>query len=447
MNMSKITNKTRVQESGRKEKETAWVTAIGVQAADGLRTSEILWQIAQKNIDEKISIDEANDQIKGYYYERNALNASDPEKEDADKAAANIARILLTETLDFSAVGLAELHKEIFDGVYEKAGTIREIDVSKREWVLGGDYISFMNLEALPGSLDDCIEKERKYRYDTTSTDALISHLAAFISRIWQMCPFEEGNSRFTAVFTILYMRHLEIDFDYDTFKNDSYYLHNALVRANYRNIEKNIDYEPIYLERFFRNSLLSEQWDLRNRYVHVRPAAEWSTQAKLKNDKSTGQVHIKKKAREVKVSDKELLSIEEEPLNTIRPKTEITPIPVPENTEIAALEDKTDVIQASQEVNFLENPNILFIAVAIGDEFLSVKEIMERLHLKGRDSFLKLYLSPAIDNGIVSLLYPKSPRHPRQKYLLTQKGLDFLKSVGTEMKARVERHLANSRA
>ena len=86
---------------------------------------------------------------------------------------------------------------------------------------------------------------------------------------------------------------------------------------------------------------------------------------------------------------------------------------------------------------------NILFLSVAIGEDFLSVKEIMERLHLKGRDSFLKLYLGPAVSQGIVSLLYPKSPRHPRQKYLLTQKGLDFLKETGPEMVSRVERHLA----
>ena len=68
---------------------------------------------------------------------------------------------------------------------------------------------------------------------------------------------------------------------------------------------------------------------------------------------------------------------------------------------------------------------------------------MMEGLHLKGRDNFLKLHLNPALQSGIVAPLYPDSPRHPRQKYLLTQKGLDFLKTTGPEMVGRIERHLA----
>ncbi|MBQ4184230.1 MAG: hypothetical protein II652_04725, partial [Bacteroidales bacterium] len=214
-----------------------------------------------------------------------------------------------------------------------------------------------------------------------------------------------EGNTRFTAVFTILYLNYLGVDFKFDTFKNDSWYFHNALVRANYRDLVKNIDYEPVYLERFFRNLLLGEQWDLRNRYLHVRPAAEWSVQPKVNSSERTGQVQVKHNTRKVKEEDK-------------KPTRKI-------------------------EENYLENPNILFLAVAIGEKFLSVREIMEALGLKGRDNFLKLYLTPALNNKLVTPLYPKSPKHPRQKYLLTQKGLEFLKATGDEMVSRVQRHLS----
>ena len=167
----------------------------------------------------------------------------------------------------------------------------------------------------------------------------------------------------------------------------------------------KNIDFEPIYLERFFRNLLLGEQWDLRNRYLHVRPAAEWSVQPKVNSNERTGQVQVKHNTRKVKEEDK-------------KPTREIAE-------------------------NYLENPNILFLAVAIGEKFLSVREIMEALGLKGRDNFLKLYLTPALNNKLVTPLYPKSPKHPRQKYLLTQKGLEFLKATGDEMVSRVQRHLS----
>lgn len=414
-----IKDKSNNQEPGRSEKETAWLTAIGLQASDGLRTSDYLLQTAQKNIEGKISIDDANESVNSYYFEKNAHDAGDPESEDADKTAVNITRILLTETFDLSIVGLASLHRGIFDGVYENAGIPREADVSKREWVLGGDIVNFMNPEALPNSLEQCIAKERHYRYDAVPSDTLISHLADFVSKIWQMCPFGEGNTRFTAVLTLLHLRQLGICYNFETFKNDSWYFHNALVRANYRNVEKNIDYEPIYLERFFRNLLLSEQWDLRNRYVHVRPAAEWRTQSKANTSTNTGQVQIKKSTTKVKEKDNKEIS-----------------------KRVVIVEE-----QHLETTSTTENPNILFLTVAIGEDFLSVKDIMKRLNLRGRDNFLKLYLTPALHIGIVSLLYPGNPRHPRQKYLLTQKGLDFLNNIDPEMRARTERHLAKNMA
>ncbi|MBQ4299099.1 MAG: cell filamentation protein Fic [Bacteroidales bacterium] len=387
-------------------KADAWQTAIGLQAADRLSTSDYLRQTAQKHIDGKIDIGQVNELINRYYLEMNTQEAGDSESENADKTAVNIARILVNqEKLDFSTEGLSLLHRNIFDGVYENAGMPRQVEETKREWVLGGDSISFLNPEVLPGSLEYSISKENSFQYESASTESLISHLSSFISEIWHLSTFGEGNTRFTAVFTILYLNYLGVDFKFDTFKNDSWYFHNALVRANYRDLVKNIDYEPVYLERFFRNLLLGEQWDLRNRYLHVRPAAEWSVQPKVNSSKRTGQVQVKHNTRKVKEEDK-------------KPTRKI-------------------------EENYLENPNILFLAVAIGEKFLSVREIMEALGLKGRDNFLKLYLTPALDNKLVTPLYPKSPKHPRQKYLLTQKGLEFLKATGDEMVSRVQRHLS----
>ncbi len=400
-------------------KAEAWQTAIGLQAADRLSTSDYLRQTAQKHIDGKIDIGQVNELITRYYLEMNAQDASDSETEDADKVAVNIVRILLSEKLDLSIECLSTLHRSIFDGVYENAGTPRTTEISKREWVLGGDSISFTEVEQLLPSLEYCISKEKCFSYDGISTDSLISHLAKFIAEIWHICAFGEGNSRFTAVFTILYLNYLGINFKFDTFKNDSWYFHNALVRAKYRDLVKNIDYEPIYLERFFRNLLLGEQWDLRNRYLHVRPAAEWSVQPKGNSDTRTGQVQLKYKTKTEQEEDK-------------KPTRKSTV----ENVE-------NEVKKGSEEQNCLENPNILFLAVVIGEKFLSVKEIMEGLKLKGRDNFLKLYLSPALDNKLVTPLYPKSPRHPRQKYLLTQKGLDLLKAAGDEMLSRIQRHLS----
>ena len=75
-------------------------------------------------------------------------------------------------------------------------------------------------------------------------------------------------------------------------------------------------------------------------------------------------------------------------------------------------------------------NPNIIKLVQIIGEQEMTVKDLMTSIGLKDRENFLKLYLNPAISEGYVRLLYPQSPRHPRQKYLLTAKGLEVLKSV-----------------
>jgi fido (protein-threonine AMPylation protein) len=384
-------------EPGRSEKAAAWQSAIGLQAADGLSVSDSLREASKKHVSGQLTLEELRERI-----------FADPEREEADKVAVNTVKILLSDTLHFSTEGLIALHHRIFDGVYENAGVLRDYEEYKREWVLGGDSISFTRLEALQGALEDSIAREKDFAYEKASSDKLITQLSSFVAELWHICPFGgDGNTRFTAVFTLLYLRHLGINIKIDTFVNDSWYFHNALVRANYRDLVKKIDYEPIYLERFFRNMLLSEQWDLRNRYVHVRPAAEWSVQPKANNKTTTGQVQVKNTARKSKESDKQ----------------------------------RTSEIRENEA----ENPNLLFLAVAIGEDFLSVKEIMDKLKLKGRDNFLKLYLTPALQRGIVAQLYPAAPRHPRQKYLLSPKGMEFLKAAGPEMVARVERHLTRS--
>ena len=137
------------------------------------------------------------------------------------------------------------------------------------------------------------------------SQDVMIAHISRFVSSLWQIHAFGEGNTRTTAVFTILYLRHIGFKVSNDMFALHSWYFRNALVRANYKNAVKGIDYSPIYLERFFRNLLLGEQWDLRNRYLHINPTQEWSVQPNLATRTSTGQVQDKYRASTLQVQDK----------------------------------------------------------------------------------------------------------------------------------------------
>jgi fido (protein-threonine AMPylation protein) len=266
-------------EAGQKERAQAWRTAIGLQAVDGLKTSEYLQQTALRNIEGEITIDQARNLVKQYYVTKTAHDHPSTDNEEADKVSANIAKILSSDTLDFSANGFVSLHRRIFDGVFRHAGKIRDYDISKKEWVLEGDSVSYLNWEDLGRALEYDIEQERSFKYKGLSQDEMITHIAGFVSGIWQIHAFGEGNTRTTAVFTIQYLRSVGFDIDNDLFANHSWYFRNALVRANYKNLVKGIDYTPVYLERFFRNLLLGEQWNLRNRDLPITPARNTSLQ------------------------------------------------------------------------------------------------------------------------------------------------------------------------
>ena len=372
-------------EPAQREAAYAWSTAIGLQAVDGLTTSEYLNDLARRNIEGELTMDQVDTLLDSYYESKTAREAHDDDKNEADKASRNIKKILSVKTVDFTANGFISLHRRIFEGVFKHAGQLRDYDITKKEWVLEGDTVNYLNWEDLRRALDYDIKQEREFSYKGLAQDDLITHIASFVSGLWQIHAFGEGNTRTTAVFTIQYLRSIGFDVENDLFAKHSWYFRNALVRANYKNAVKGIDYSPIYLERFFRNLLLGEQWDLRNRYLHVHPTKEWSVQPNLEEPNSSGK----------------------------------TPEQVPE--------------QAPEQVHDLfhtNNPLVIELIKVLGHEELSISQLMEKTGLKHRPNFIEYHLNPAISEGVVRLLYPDKPRHPRQKYLLTAKGVSLYKEI-----------------
>ena len=276
------------------EKANIWQTAIGLQAVDGLQTSEYLKTTALKHIEGEINIDEARELIRTYYESKGHRELDEDNQQEADKVSANIAKILSSQTLDFSTGGLISVHRRVFDGVFAHAGKLRDYDISKHEWVLDGDTVNYLNWEDLRRAIDYDIEEERQFSYKDITSDDLIKHITQFVSGLWQIHPFGEGNTRTTAVFTILYLRSIGFAISNDPFARHSWYFRNALVRANYKNARRGINYSPQFLERFFRNLLLGEQWDLRNRYLHIDAKGEWKTQPNLADSLNSGQAQDK---------------------------------------------------------------------------------------------------------------------------------------------------------
>lgn len=269
-------------EPSQKESAENWKTAIGLQAVDGLQPSAYLIDVAKRNIEGEISLDETRKLIDSYYQSKTVRTPKDEDEEEADKVSANIAKILASKTFAFNTNGYVSLHRRIFEGVFKHAGEIRQYDISKKEWVLEGDSVNYLNWEDLRRALDWDIEQEKNFSYKGLTDDEKIEHITKFISGIWQIHAFREGNTRTTAIFTIQYLRSLGYEVNNEMFAKHSWYFRNALVRANYRNIQKGIDYSPIYLVRFFRNLLLGESWVLKNRYLHIDPTDEWKVQPRL---------------------------------------------------------------------------------------------------------------------------------------------------------------------
>ena len=222
-------------EPSQREAAYAWSTAIGLQAVDGLKTSEYLNSLARRNIEGEITIDEVEQLLNSYYENKTTREADDDDKQEADKASKNIKRILSVKTCDFSTNGYISLHRRIFEGVMKHVGEMRKYDITKREWVLEGDTVSYLNWEDLRRAVDYDIQQERDFSYKGISNDELVAHIANFVSGLWQIHAFGEGNTRTTAVFTIQYLRSLGFNVENDLFAKHSWYLRNALVRANYK--------------------------------------------------------------------------------------------------------------------------------------------------------------------------------------------------------------------
>lgn len=359
----------RVAEPHKRERASAWRTAIGLQDVDGLKVSDYLKETAVRHIEGDITIDDVREQLKSYYVNKTTHDEDDAEKEEADRVAANIAKLLSEKSFSFTALEFLNIHRHLFEGVFKHAGEVRPYDISKKEWVLQGDSVVYGRAADIMMALRYDIQQEKDFSYKGLSTDEIISHIVDFVTLLWQNHPFREGNTRTTAVFVIKYLRSIGFKVDNDLFADNSWYFRNALVRANYRNPSKGIEPDKTFLVKFFRNLMLGEQNVLKNRYMLIGYS-----------DINNGSI---------------------DPHTSTHTSTHTS---------------------SSGQLGVLSE-NIKRLILAIGSEEKSVKEMMEIVGLKNRPNFLEHSLTPAIQEGLVKMKYPNSPRHPRQKYLLTVKG------------------------
>ena len=253
----------RESEPDKAHKGYAWSTAIGLQAVDGLKPSKYLIDTAIQNIEGKITMKEAQSLIDSYYEERPVHLSDDERTEEADKVSSRIAEILSETAFSFSPNEYISIHRKLFQGIYKHAGKIRDYNITKKEWVLDGATIMYGSASELKATLEYDFSQEKDFSYKRLSMDEIIHHLAVFVSRLWQIHIFGEGNTRTTAVFFIKYLRTLGFSATNDIFAENAWYFRNTLVRANYTNLQKDIHETTEYLEAFLRNLLLDEKNEL----------------------------------------------------------------------------------------------------------------------------------------------------------------------------------------
>lgn len=269
MNQDPFKEYIRESEPNKREKGYAWQTAIGLQAVDGLKTSKYLIDTAIRNIEGDISIDEANSLLNSYYEENPKQDPGD-RTEEADKVSVRIVKVLSETGFSFTPNEYISIHKKLFTGIYRHAGKLRDYNITKKEWVLDGETVLYGNASELRDTLEYDFSEERTFSYKGLSINEIIHHLAVFVSRLWQIHIFEEGNTRTTAVFFIKYLRTMGFDAANDIFAENVRYFRNALVRANYNNFKIGIHETTEYLELFLQNLLLDEENELYNRVMHI---------------------------------------------------------------------------------------------------------------------------------------------------------------------------------
>lgn len=310
-------------EPNKQDKGYAWQTAIGLQAVDSLQISNYLLDLVIKNIEGDITIHEVQDFLYSYY-EKNSKNDHNDRTEEADKVTIHIVQTLSEKAFSFTPNEYISIHKKLFSGIYDHAGKMRTYNITKKEWILDGDTVIYASASNLKATLEYDFSQERDFNYSGLTMDEIIHHLAVFISRLWQIHIFREGNTRTTAVFLIKYLRTLGFDVTNDIFANNAWYFRNSLVRANYTNVIKNVHETTEYLELFLRNLLLNEQNELHNRSMHISGILSSTThfhQSAIKPNSEEIMI-MKEMIKNPLITQKELAIIIEKSPRTVKSRT-----------------------------------------------------------------------------------------------------------------------------
>ncbi len=252
------------------KKQLYWDMAIGLQQVDSLVPSKYLIELANDNINGKISSYKIEELLNKYYAKQNMADKKVSDEHECDLVATRIVELLNDKNFSFRPITLKVIHEYLFKGIYDFAGKYRTYNITKEEPILKGDTVIYASFNEIERTLDYDFNQEMKYDYSKLTLQEQINHIVDFTSRVWQVHAFGEGNTRTVAVMIEKYLRSLGYDVNNDLFKEHSVYFRNALVRSNYSNRAKNIYPTNEYLIKFFENLLVGKKHELSSKDLMV---------------------------------------------------------------------------------------------------------------------------------------------------------------------------------
>lgn len=273
-----------------------------------------------------------------------------------------------------SPVAWMGIHRRLFEGIFDGAGKVRDYNITKKEWVLNGDTVTYAPCTDLIPTLDYDFGREKDFSYDDLSVSEAVDHIARFIAGVWQIHPFCEGNTRSTAVLLIKYLTSMGFEVTNEPFEKNSWFFRNALVRANYTNYETSVRPTIKPLMDFLENVMLGTHHPLLNRAPHVDYAQPTGAGAE-----TTGQVTDQ-------VTDQVTVHV-------------------------------TDQVGAY----------VFALLVQLKEGPKSASLLLKDMGLTHRPSFRETYLNPALEAGLIKRTIPDKPRSRLQQYRLTEAGRKVL--------------------
>lgn len=173
---------------------------------------------------------------------------------EAEQSRANMMILYKQGFHDFTPEGLCQIHRFLFEDIYDWAGHYRLINIEKRERLLAGRSVWYSNDEVIPHDLEEAFQAIHDQPWDTFSREEFAHTLAQVFPTVWQVHPFREGNTRTVVMMMTLFVEHHGYYMDHELMAASAGYVRDSFVMASLGQFS---EYE--HLERILMDAVCAE--------------------------------------------------------------------------------------------------------------------------------------------------------------------------------------------